>query len=128
MNKGWYTLGDPNKKKPAAAGLIRRRRPALTLTASRVKKGWRGGAGLSGEDHMRKHRLFLLGLAAALACAFPAAAAEKKYGPGASDTEIKIGNTMPYSGPLSTAGTIGRVEAAYFQMLNERGGVNGRKI
>ena len=56
------------------------------------------------------------------------ASAEKKYGPGVSDTEIKIGNTMPYSGPLSTAGTIGRAEAAYFQMLNEHGGVNGRKI
>jgi len=54
-------------------------------------------------------------------------AAEKKYGPGVGDTEIKIGNTMPYSGPLSTAATIGRTEAAYFQMLNKRGGVNGRK-
>ena len=56
------------------------------------------------------------------------AVAEKKYGPGVSDTEIKIGNTMPYSGPLSNVGTQGRAEAAYFKMLNERGGVNGRKI
>jgi branched-chain amino acid transport system substrate-binding protein len=63
-----------------------------------------------------------------LAASTPAAVAEKKYGPGVSDTEIKIGNTMPYSGPLSNAGTIGRAEAAYFQMLNEHGGVNGRKI
>ena len=56
------------------------------------------------------------------------ALAEKKYGPGASDTEIKIGNTMPYSGPLSNVSSIGRTEAAYFKMLNDRGGVNGRKI
>ncbi len=60
--------------------------------------------------------------------AAPAPAAEKKYGPGVSDTEIKIGNTMPYSGPLSNIGTQGRTEAAYFKMLNERGRVNGRKI
>jgi branched-chain amino acid transport system substrate-binding protein len=54
--------------------------------------------------------------------------AEKKYGPGASDSEIKIGQTMPYSGPASAYGTIGKVEAAYFQMINEQGGINGRKI
>lgn len=56
------------------------------------------------------------------------AAAEKKYGPGVTDTEIKIGQTMPYSGPLSGSGTLGRVEAAYFRMLNDRGGINGCKI
>ena len=54
--------------------------------------------------------------------------AEKAYGPGVSDTEIKIGQTMPYSGPVSAYGTIGKTQAAYFQMLNEKGGVNGRKI
>ena len=54
--------------------------------------------------------------------------AEKKYDPGASDTEIKIGNTNPYSGPASAYGTIGRAEAAYFKMINDQGGVNGRKI
>jgi branched-chain amino acid transport system substrate-binding protein len=54
--------------------------------------------------------------------------AEKKYGPGASDTEIKIGQTMPYSGPISAYGTIGKSEAAYFNMINEQGGINGRKI
>ena len=51
-----------------------------------------------------------------------------QYGPGASDTEIKIGNTMPYSGPASAYGIIGKTEAAYFAMVNEQGGVNGRKI
>jgi ABC-type branched-subunit amino acid transport system substrate-binding protein len=56
------------------------------------------------------------------------ASAEKKYGPGVTDIEIKIGQTMPYSGSGSTYGTIGKTEAAYFKMLNERGGINGRKI
>ena len=51
-----------------------------------------------------------------------------QYGPGASDTEIKIGNTMPYSGPASAYGIIGRTEAAYFAMINEQGGINGRRI
>jgi branched-chain amino acid transport system substrate-binding protein len=51
-----------------------------------------------------------------------------QYGPGASDTEIKIGNTMPYSGPASAYGAIGKAEAAYFNMVNEQGGINGRKI
>ena len=54
--------------------------------------------------------------------------AQRKYGPGVSDTEIKIGNTMPYSGPASIYGTMARAEAAYFRMINERGGINGRKI
>jgi len=51
-----------------------------------------------------------------------------KYGPGASATEIKLGQTMPYSGPASAYGTIGKVETAYFKMINDNGGVNGRKI
>ena len=54
--------------------------------------------------------------------------AEKKYGPGASDKEIKLGQTMSYSGALSVFGTIGRTEAAYFDKLNAAGGINGRKI
>ena len=56
------------------------------------------------------------------------AAAQKKYDPGASDTEIKVGNIMPYSGPASAYGTIGKAQAAYFRMINEQGGINGRKI
>jgi hypothetical protein len=56
------------------------------------------------------------------------AVAQKKYDPGASDTEIKIGNTNPYSGPASACGTIGRTIAAYFNKVNAQGGVNGRKI
>ncbi len=54
--------------------------------------------------------------------------AQKKYGPGASDKEIKLGQTVSYSGPLSVFGTIGRAEAAYFEKVNAEGGVNGRKI
>jgi len=53
---------------------------------------------------------------------------EKRYDSGASDTAIKIGNTAPYSGPLSSNGIIARTEAAYFKMINDQGGVNGRKI
>jgi len=56
------------------------------------------------------------------------AQAEKKYDPGASDTEIKIGNIMPYSGPASSYGVIGLTEKAYFDMINDQGGINGRKI
>jgi branched-chain amino acid transport system substrate-binding protein len=75
-------------------------------------------------------RRFLLQSAAAVAAysaqGFRAARAENA--PGVTDTEIKIGQTMPYSGPASAYGVIGRTEAAYFKMINEQGGVNGRKI
>jgi ABC-type branched-subunit amino acid transport system substrate-binding protein len=73
-----------------------------------------------------KNRIALAVMGMALAAA--PALAQKKYGPGASDTEIKIGNTIPYSGPASAYGIIGKVEAGYFKMLNESGGINGRKI
>ncbi|MET4801004.1 ABC transporter substrate-binding protein [Bradyrhizobium sp. LB11.1] len=56
------------------------------------------------------------------------ASAQKKYDTGATDTEIKIGNIMPYSGPASAYGIIGRTEAAYFKKINDEGGINGRKI
>ena len=67
-------------------------------------------------------------LTAGLILASGLAWAAGQYGPGASDTEIKIGNTMPYSGPASAYGIIGKSEAAYFAMVNEQGGINGRKI
>jgi branched-chain amino acid transport system substrate-binding protein len=57
-----------------------------------------------------------------------AALSQKKYDTGATDTEIKIGNIMPYSGPLSAFGVIAMTEAAYFRKINDEGGVNGRKI
>src|SRR5258708_23983653 len=56
------------------------------------------------------------------------AAAQKKYDTGATDSEIKIGNIMPYSGPLSAYALIGRTQEAFFRKLNAEGGINGRKI
>src|SRR3979411_2734044 len=67
-------------------------------------------------------------LATVLASATSVKAAEKKYDPGASDTEIKIGQTVPHSGPGSLYGVLGRIGEAYLQMLNEKGGINGRKV
>jgi len=63
-----------------------------------------------------------------IAASSSAALAQKKYDTGATDTEIKIGNIMPYSGPASAYGVIGKTEAAYFKMINDAGGINGRKI
>ena len=78
---------------------------------------------------MTMRRTFVLALAgASLALAGGLALAAGQYGPGASDTEIKLGNTMPYSGPASAYGAIGKAETAYFAMINEQGGINGRKI
>ena len=78
---------------------------------------------------MKQHpnRRDLLAAAAALA-AGPVMAQAKKYGPGVTDTEIKLGQTMPYSGPASAYGTIGKLHQAYFKMINDQGGINGRKI
>jgi len=58
----------------------------------------------------------------------PVAAAEKRYGPGVTDTEIRIGQTVPYSGPISSLARFGRVEAAYLRKINALGGINGRKV
>jgi ABC-type branched-subunit amino acid transport system substrate-binding protein len=77
--------------------------------------------------HLTRRSILAAAPAAALALrAWPARA--KSYGPGVTDGEIKIGNTMPYSGPASSYGTIGKAETAYYKMINEQGGVNGRKI
>ena len=65
---------------------------------------------------------------AVVAASASGALAQKKYDTGATDTEIKIGNIMPYSGPASAYGVIGRTEAAYFKKINDAGGINGRKI
>ena len=70
--------------------------------------------------------LILSGLVVALGTCI--AAAQKQYDIGVSDTEIKIGNVMPYSGPASAYAAIGKTEAAYFKMINDQGGINGRKI
>ena len=68
------------------------------------------------------------GTAVAIALSAAPASAQKKYDTGATDTEIKIGQTNPFSGPASAYATIGKTQAAYMKMINDQGGVNGRKI
>jgi branched-chain amino acid transport system substrate-binding protein len=75
-----------------------------------------------------KSKLVPIAVLLAAALASPAILAQKKYDPGASDTEIRIGNTNPYSGPASAYGTIGKTITAYFKMVDDQGGINGRKI
>src|SRR5258708_18150651 len=78
---------------------------------------------------MQMNKRMLLASIAGLAVAVAGPAlAQKKYGPGASDTEIKMGNTNPYSGPASAYGLIGKTIDAYFRKVNAEGGINGRKI
>jgi branched-chain amino acid transport system substrate-binding protein len=76
----------------------------------------------------RKYLFGALLAAASLVAAAGACAAEKKYGPGVSDSEIKLGQTVAYSGPASAFSSYGRTMTGYFQMINESGGINGRKI
>jgi branched-chain amino acid transport system substrate-binding protein len=76
----------------------------------------------------RKHLIAALATGAIAFASTGSALAQKKYDSGASDTEIKIGNIMPYSGPASAYGVIGKTEAAYFNKINAEGGINGRKI
>src|ERR1700680_2606561 len=73
-----------------------------------------------------KKALFFLVLTWALAPR--PAGAQPTYDPGASDTEIKIGNVAPYSGPVSLYGAVGQAEAAFFRTVDDQGGINGRKI
>ena len=77
--------------------------------------------------HLTRRTILAAAPSAVAAAALPARAA-KKYGPGVTDTEIKIGNTGPYSGPLANASPIPLSTKAYFEMINAQGGVNGRKI
>src|SRR3979490_1044228 len=79
------------------------------------------------EGTMPGIRMAATALLAVVLLAGPTAA-KKKYDPGASDAEIKLGQTMPYSGPLSGFATLAKAELAYYQMINDRGGVNGRKV
>jgi ABC-type branched-subunit amino acid transport system substrate-binding protein len=77
---------------------------------------------------VRSRNLFALTAFTVAMMLATAASAQNKYDAGASDTEIKIGNIMPYSGPASSYGVIGKTEAAFFKMINDKGGLNGRKI
>src|ERR1700690_3222673 len=76
----------------------------------------------------RIRSLFTLAALAVAAVTAAAATAQNKYDPGATDTEIKIGNIMPYSGPASAYASIGKTEDAYFRKINAEGGINRRKI
>jgi branched-chain amino acid transport system substrate-binding protein len=79
--------------------------------------------------NMRNGFFHVAGTAAiALALTASSAFAQKKYDTGATDTEIKVGQTVPFSGPASAYATIGKAQAAYFKMINDQGGINGRKI
>ena len=81
------------------------------------------------KNNIKNKKLSLLAAAAALTLlSTQGALAQKKYDTGASDTEIKIGNVEAYSGPASAYGIIGKTEEAYFKMINDQGGINGRKI
>jgi branched-chain amino acid transport system substrate-binding protein len=98
-------------------------KPARGAATPRAKATDKGGHEMSAKA--------LCWTAAALGgllLAHPALAAKKAYGPGVSDHQILIGQTMPYSGPASAYGTIGRADRAYFAMINARGGIDGRKI
>jgi branched-chain amino acid transport system substrate-binding protein len=102
------------------------RRKKMQLTKSRKR-----GTNTQRENLMPAFYTRLAVASAAvtmLAVSSSGAFAQKKYDTGATDTEIKIGNIMPYSGPASAYGVIGKTEAAYFKKINDAGGINGRKI
>jgi len=79
-------------------------------------------------NHQSRRDFCATAIATIFASTASARAAGKQYDPGASDTEIKLGQTVPHSGPGSLYGVLGRVGEAYFQMINEQGGINGRKV
>ena len=80
------------------------------------------------RDHIRTLGLSLGLSGVIIAAASVSAVAQKKYDPGVTETEIKIGNIMPYSGPASAYGIIGKTMSAYFRMINDNGGISGRKV
>ena len=84
----------------------------------------------SRQYEVRRHdpALILAAFSLSIVGPSPVAAAEKRYGPGVTDTEIRIGQTVPYSGPISSLARFGRVEAAYLRKINTSGGINGRKV
>jgi ABC-type branched-subunit amino acid transport system substrate-binding protein len=112
------------KQDPARDGVKQREEETEMVGLSSY---FRGFLAFDGRE-ARRWRLLTLAAGAALVAGSPATA-QQKYDPGASDTEIKLGQTMPYSGPASAFALIGRVMIGYFNMVNEtQGGVNGRKV
>jgi ABC-type branched-subunit amino acid transport system substrate-binding protein len=102
---------------------------ALSSALDAKAKDHRSNSSYEERIDMR-NGFFHLATGAALAIALSASSAyaQKKYDTGATDTEIKIGQTNPFSGPASAYATIGKTQAAYFKMINDQGGINGRKI
>src|SRR5262249_10443877 len=103
-----------------AAGLQPRPKHRLALRPAE--------SGVAGEVGMARKYVVVACVLFGFAVGIGPAAAQKKYDVGATDTEIKVGNIMPYSGPLSAYAQIGRTQAAFFRMINDQGGINGRKI
>src|SRR6267154_5320783 len=87
-----------------------------------------GGLGMLGTVRQKSRIAAFFITVIAFAATSGSAQAQKKYDTGATDTEIKIGNIVPYSGPVSSYGVVGKTAAAYFTMINDQGGINGRKI
>jgi ABC-type branched-subunit amino acid transport system substrate-binding protein len=93
-----------------------------------MKRALKESFGTLPRTQLRTHLRTVALSALMIAAAWAPAVAQKKYDPGVTDTEIKIGNIMPYSGPASAWSMVGRTEAAYFRKINAEGGINGRKI
>jgi branched-chain amino acid transport system substrate-binding protein len=93
-----------------------------------MRFGYLETATMEGLMTFRRKRMIAAIVFGSIALATGSATAQKRYAPGVSDNEIRIGQTIPYSGPVSAWGTIGRAEVAYINMINDQGGVNGRKI
>jgi len=109
-----------------ARPMVTRRVNDGAMATPSANRAARGSAKMS--EGLHASALKSVTIAAALVVATASFAEIRKYDPGASDTEIRIGQTMPYSGPVSALSVIGKVQAAYFRMINDRGGINGRKI
>jgi branched-chain amino acid transport system substrate-binding protein len=108
---------------------VRNRPPPTRSERQEFDTSWNNSFKEAGMNKVHLNWFATAVLAAAYAVLATApASAQKKYDPGASDTEIKIGQTMPFSGPASAYATIGNAAAAYFRMINDQGGINGRKI
>src|SRR5262245_29824162 len=125
--KPLFPVAFNHNRRPATMP-FRDRGKAFACIVSRKLRHFTSTKKSAWEDGMRTQMMRIAVATLFVASAAGVAQAEKKYDPGASDTEIKVGNIMPYSGPASSYGVIGKTEAAYFKMINDEGGINGRKI
>src|SRR6476469_2673534 len=114
--------------RPATICFVGRNKRCLPARAGLARLGQNKSLNREKTMPVRTQSFVALTAFAVAAVVATSASAQKKYDPGASDTEIKIGNIMPYSGPASSYGVIGKTEEAFFKMINAEGGINGRKI